>query len=90
MLFERDVGSTFDDNGRILLVVARPEYDPNNDRGTPEEYNACTKCFYFKRSYPKTLPIHGECSNRNRSDETKVIFKIVTIDDSIRENDTEN
>lgn len=82
---ERELNSVFNDGDTLLRVIERPDYDPRIDTGltpfngtmvpiTPELYNACLKCFYFRKPYCKTLPIRGECSSRNREDEKRVIF----------------
>jgi hypothetical protein len=84
-ILTRKLGDRFKDGTHTLLVVPRPSYDPLIDTGTmlfnntqvpvtEDNFNACTKCFYFKKSYCKTLPIRGECSDKNRADEIKAIF----------------
>jgi hypothetical protein len=83
---ERPINDFFAHGSVLLKVIERPTYNPEIDIGilvdaqgkrtqiTEENYNACYKCFYFRKSYCKTLPIRGECSDRNREDEKKVIF----------------
>jgi len=85
-MLERPINDCFAHENILLQVIERPVYNPEIDIGvlvdtqgkrtqiTKENYNACYKCFYFKKSYCKTLPIRGECSDRNRIDEKKVIF----------------
>lgn len=84
-ILTRRIGDCFKDGAHRIIVVERPSYDPLIDTGTmlynniqvpvtAENFNACTKCFYFKKSYCKTLPLRGECSDKNRSDGIKTIF----------------
>lgn len=87
-MVERPIGDVFADGDDFIMVIERPDYNPKVDTGkmlfnniyvkiTEDNYNACTKCYYFKKSYCKTLPLRGECSNKNRADKTKVIFKLL-------------
>lgn len=84
----RELNSRFLDGSNVLQVSLRPAYNPEIDIGfylsngkkipiTESIYNACTKCFYFRKSYCATLPIRGECSDRHRDDKNKVIFSLI-------------